>query len=104
MTVTDNGPGIDPAFLDSIFSRFSRADSARTGPADGTAGTGKTGSSGLGLAIVQALLEANGGTVGVDSRPGCTRFTVVLPAAVPDEPNVSQERHKNGQLRHRMPP
>jgi two-component system, OmpR family, sensor kinase len=99
MTVTDNGPGIDPAFLDTIFSRFSRVDTARTGPAGGAAGTGKTGSSGLGLAIVQALLAANGGTVSVDSRPGCTRFTVVLPAALPDESTVSQERHKNGQLR-----
>ncbi|WP_264795308.1 sensor histidine kinase [Arthrobacter mangrovi] len=99
LTVTDNGPGIDPAFLDTIFSRFSRADTARTVPAGSTAGKGKSGSSGLGLAIVQALLEANGGTVSVDSEPGCTRFTVVLPLAVADDQTVSQERHKNGQFR-----
>ena len=70
ITVTDNGQGIDPAFVDSVFSRFSRGDAART--AD-------QGSTGLGLAIVQALVAANGGTVDVGSRPGHTRFRVRLP-------------------------
>lgn len=69
VTVSDNGPGIDDAFLGSIFTRFSRADTARSG----------TGSTGLGLAIVQALVHANGGTISVTSEPGNTRFTVTLP-------------------------
>ncbi|MGX9899514.1 sensor histidine kinase [Arthrobacter sp. SA17] len=69
VTVSDNGPGIDDAFLGSIFTRFSRADTARSG----------TGSTGLGLAIVQALVRANGGTISVTSEPGNTRFTVTLP-------------------------
>lgn len=69
VTVSDNGPGIDDAFLGSIFTRFSRADAARSG----------TGSTGLGLAIVQALVHANGGTISVTSQPGNTRFTVTLP-------------------------
>ncbi|MCC3278578.1 HAMP domain-containing histidine kinase [Arthrobacter sp. zg-Y40] len=72
VTVTDNGQGIDPEFMDSLFSRFSKADSARTG-------TGGSGSSGLGLAIVQALVAANGGTINVESRPGHTQFTVDFP-------------------------
>ncbi|MCC3275504.1 HAMP domain-containing histidine kinase [Arthrobacter sp. zg-Y20] len=73
VTVTDNGQGIDPSFADSIFARFSKADSARTGTESGT------GSSGLGLAIVQALVAVNGGTIDVESRPGRTRFTVAFP-------------------------
>jgi two-component system OmpR family sensor kinase len=74
ITVTDTGPGIDPVFLDTIFTRFSRGDTART--AD-------TGSTGLGLAIVQALVEANGGTISVTSEPGRTQFRVDLPLVQP---------------------
>lgn len=70
ITVTDTGRGIDPAFLGSIFTRFSRGDTARSA---------KTGSTGLGLAIVQALVQANGGTIGVASEPGRTQFRVALP-------------------------
>jgi len=39
------------------------------------------GSSGLGLAIVASIVDAHGGTVVADSRPGRTVFTVRLPAA-----------------------
>lgn len=73
VTVTDNGQGIDPDFMDSLFSRFSKADSARSGTGGGT------GSTGLGLAIVQALVSANGGSISVESEPGRTTFTVALP-------------------------
>ncbi|MHA7179131.1 sensor histidine kinase [Arthrobacter sp. MDB2-24] len=72
ITVTDSGPGIDPAFLGTIFTRFSRGDAARSASA---------GSTGLGLAIVQALVEANGGSISVTSEPGCTRFRVDLPVS-----------------------
>ncbi|WP_085528501.1 sensor histidine kinase [Kocuria massiliensis] len=72
LTVTDNGPGIDPNFQDKIFGRFARADQARSG------GEGTTG---LGLAIVKALVEAHGGTIGLTSRPGHTEFEVRLPLA-----------------------
>ncbi len=74
ITVTDSGPGIDPAFLDTIFTRFSRGDAARSANA---------GSTGLGLAIVQALVEANGGAISVTSLPGRTQFRVDLPLARP---------------------
>lgn len=70
LTVVDNGPGIEPQFVDKIFDRFTRADKARSG-ADGTTG--------LGLSIVQAIVWAHGGTISVKSRPGRTEFTVRLP-------------------------
>ncbi|MBG6218503.1 two-component system OmpR family sensor kinase [Arthrobacter sp. CAN_A6] len=72
ITVTDDGPGIDPGFLGTIFTRFSRGDAARTS---------RSGSTGLGLAIVQALVTANSGTISVSSKPGETRFVDDLPTA-----------------------
>ncbi|WP_258058723.1 cell wall metabolism sensor histidine kinase WalK [Arthrobacter sp. B1805] len=74
ISVTDSGPGIDPAFLGTIFTRFSRGDAARSAHA---------GSTGLGLAIVQALVEANGGDISVTSEPGRTQFRVELPLVQP---------------------
>jgi two-component system OmpR family sensor kinase len=41
------------------------------------------GTSGLGLSIVQSIVEAHGGTVEVTSRPGRTEFAVRLPAEPP---------------------
>ena len=70
MSVSDNGPGIDPEFKSKIFDRFTRADAARSG-SDGTTG--------LGLPIAKAIVEAHGGSIDVVSRPGRTEFTVRLP-------------------------
>lgn len=70
VTVSDNGPGIDPGFMGRIFDRFARADAARSG-SDGTTG--------LGLPIVKAIVEAHGGRIDVVSRPGRTEFSVRLP-------------------------
>jgi two-component system sensor histidine kinase BaeS len=66
LTVTDTGPGIAPADLPHVFTRFWRS--------------GQGGGSGLGLPIVRAIVEAHDGTVEVDSdgRSG-TRVTVQLP-------------------------
>lgn len=72
LEVSDDGPGIAPAFQDIIFDRFSRADQARSGT---------TGSTGLGLSIVQGILQAHHGTVKVASSPGKTTFSVQLPVA-----------------------
>lgn len=71
VTVTDNGPGIEPDFQSRIFSRFTRADAARSG---------SEGTSGLGLSIVESIVQAHGGSVAVTSRPGRTEFALRLPA------------------------
>jgi two-component system OmpR family sensor kinase len=70
LSVTDDGPGVPPELRDEVFERFARGDSSRSRA---------HGSTGLGLAIVAAVVEAHHGRVGLDSRPGRTEFTVVLP-------------------------
>ena len=71
ISVTDDGPGIPAALLPDLFERFTRADSSRTHATDAS-------STGLGLAIVDAVVTAHHGAVLVTSRPGMTRFTIVL--------------------------
>ncbi|MFD1715332.1 sensor histidine kinase [Amnibacterium flavum] len=72
LRVADDGPGIDPELVGTLFERFVRGDESRNR---------STGSTGLGLSIVKAVVEAHGGTVEVESEPGDTVFTVTLPAA-----------------------
>ncbi|MBI6545750.1 MAG: HAMP domain-containing protein [Cyanobacteria bacterium NC_groundwater_1444_Ag_S-0.65um_54_12] len=72
LRVTDNGPGIPEFELPHIFEPFYRPDVART---RGTGGVG------LGLAIVQAIIESHGGTVWLKSAPGNgTTAQLLLPA------------------------
>jgi two-component system, OmpR family, sensor kinase len=70
--ISDDGPGIPADVLPGIFERFVRADETRSAT---------TGSSGLGLAIVQAIARRHGGTVTVESAPGATTFRVRLPSS-----------------------
>lgn len=72
ISVTDNGPGVPENLRPTLFERFARGDSSRSR---------RAGSTGLGLAIVRAVVEGHGGSVGVDSVPGQTVFTVHLPVA-----------------------
>ena len=68
VSIVDQGPGIAPAERERIFEPFYR------GAADGRNWTG----SGLGLAIAKGFVEANGGTISVESLPGQgTSFVVV---------------------------
>ncbi|MCS5713858.1 HAMP domain-containing histidine kinase [Herbiconiux sp. CPCC 205716] len=70
--ISDDGPGIAPELLPTLFERFVRGDVSRSR---------HQGSTGLGLAIVKAVVDAHGGTVAVESEPGSTVFTVALPLA-----------------------
>ena len=71
VVVADNGEGIDPADLDTIFDRFTRADTARRRD---------TGGAGLGLAICRAIVEGHGGSIEASSTLGAgASFTVLLP-------------------------
>jgi K+-sensing histidine kinase KdpD len=65
--VVDQGPGIPESEWERIFEPFQRGDAANTG-------------SGLGLAIAKGFIEANGGSIAVESLPGQgTSFVVTLP-------------------------
>ena len=75
LTVSDNGQGIDSSFLPHIFEIFRQAD----------AGTNRAQAGmGIGLAVVQQLVELHGGSVSADSAgkgKGAT-FTIRLPRSV----------------------
>lgn len=75
ITVTDDGDGIPPEQIGSIFDRFHRVDQARAS-ADGSG-------SGLGLTIARAIITDHGGTLTASSpgRGGGATFTLTLPAA-----------------------
>ncbi len=69
ISVSDSGPGIDTELLERIFDPFFTTKPVGRG-------------TGLGLSVVQGIMERNGGHVLVDSRPGegC-RFRLLLPPA-----------------------
>ena len=79
VTVTDDGGGIPAEFVDHVFSRFARADAARKGADDQAGASAAEGTSGLGLSIVESIVEAHGGRVTVTSQPGRTQFALQLP-------------------------
>jgi signal transduction histidine kinase len=67
-TVADTGKGIDPADLPYVFDRFVKSSDS--------------GGAGLGLAIARSLVQAHGGSITADSRPGRgTTMRFVLPRA-----------------------
>lgn len=66
IVVTDDGPGIAPELLPTVFDRFAKTAESR--------------GSGLGLAIARAIVEAHGGTISASSAPGSgTTMRVLLP-------------------------
>jgi two-component system sensor histidine kinase TrcS len=71
LTVADDGPDIEAELLPHLFERFVRAKNART---DGSG-------NGLGLAIVDSIVKAHGGSVTAESADGQTTFRVHLPVA-----------------------
>ncbi|MBI5092335.1 MAG: HAMP domain-containing histidine kinase [Candidatus Hydrogenedentes bacterium] len=74
IVVSNTGLGIPPKLLGHVFDRFVRGQEARERDVDGC---------GLGLSICQWIVEAHGGSIGIDSEPdGLTIATVRLPAHV----------------------
>jgi signal transduction histidine kinase len=66
ITVTDQGPGIDPEVLPRLFDRFAKSEDSN--------------GSGLGLAIARELVVAHGGTIEAEaSERGGTRIRFELP-------------------------
>ena len=61
ISVRDTGPGIAPEHLPHLGERFYRVDTARSRPEGGT---------GLGLSICKGIVEAHGGTLGIESALG----------------------------------
>ena len=66
LTVSDDGPGFDPAVLPHVFDRYRRGDTR--------------GEVGIGLSLVKAILAAHGGDAGVANRPeGGAAVTLRVP-------------------------
>jgi len=73
LIVSDQGPGVDPKALPSLFERFWKGDRARVRTIDG-------GGSGLGLSIVRQLVDLHGGRVEASlPEDGGLQVTVSLP-------------------------
>jgi signal transduction histidine kinase len=61
LSVQDSGPGLRSEDINRIFERFYRTDSARQR---------EDGGSGLGLAIAKSIVQAHGGQLSAESKPG----------------------------------
>ncbi|HUI56034.1 MAG TPA: CHASE2 domain-containing protein [Bryobacteraceae bacterium] len=85
IAVSDQGIGMDQKEVKQIFQKFYRTKKAEE---SGEAGTG------IGLSIVQQIVEQHGGEIEVTSQPGAgSCFTLVLPAAVHAAVPSPAERH-----------
>lgn len=70
LTVSDTGPGFEPAGAERLFQRFHRV--------------GDGGRYGLGLALLSEVVTHHGGTVAAAGRPGSgARFTITFPEYAP---------------------
>ena len=74
VSVADDGEGIDPDIMPTLFNRFSHGAAHTT--------RGGRESYGIGLALVREIVQAHGGDIRVSSTPGDgATFTMTLPAA-----------------------
>ena len=71
LAFTNTGAGLTPADTGLVFERFHRIEKSRSR---------ETGGAGIGLSIVKQLVEAHGGTVGVDADDDNICFWITLPA------------------------
>lgn len=92
LRVADDGAGISPAFLGSVFDRFRQAD---------TSTTRSQGGLGIGLALVRHIVELHGGSVTAES-PGLGKgatFTVLLPFSPPPRRSAREDDAAAGDRR-----
>jgi len=85
--IADRGPGVPPTDERRIFDKFYRAGPAREGGV------------GLGLTICRGIIEAHGGRIWVEKRPGggaVFRFTLPIEQAQPTVEPEKAERHSVG--------
>jgi heavy metal sensor kinase len=86
--VSDDGPGLPPAFLEIAFERFTRTDGSRTSPG-----------AGLGLSIVRSIARAHGGEAHIaNGATGGADLWISIPGAIPDAP-----ASPDGPARHERP-
>jgi len=77
LSVTDQGPGLDPADIERVFERFYR----------GSAVTPATHGTGMGLAIARGLIQAAGGSAWAENvAGGGARFSLAVPGPVRGAP------------------
>ena len=89
VTVRDRGPGIPAGEESRIFQAFYRG---RQALAAGVSG------SGLGLSLVQRIMDAHGGAVEVESTPGAgSAFSLVLPAATAEAQRAASMEESSAQ-------
>jgi len=77
IVVDDHGPGLPPGREEALFDKFERGSKEAATPGVG-----------LGLAISRAIVQAHGGTIRGENRPGPSgiegaRFTIELPRGMP---------------------
>lgn len=78
IVIEDNGPGVPTDMLPFLFDPFV---------------TSKLSGSGLGLALVAKIVGDHGGVIDCESRPGRTRFRILLPVAQPGDAQPSEAQN-----------
>jgi len=82
LTVTDSGPGIDPAYQQAIFERYRQGEQTSAS----SPGTG------IGLALIRELAELHGGHIRVESKPGLgASFSLSIPTDLQPNAEASNE-------------